>query len=121
MSGPDQKRRLPRRQILSRNAVTIAVVLSLCAWVADVAFPPLLSERVSTAAELLAIVGMALLAFWSWRQQRRMQASIEQLIDAAERLSRSEFSQPVTSGSTGYLGLLQRAFERMRVALHDTT
>jgi len=121
MPGPDQKRRLPRRQILSRNAITIAVVLGLCAWVADVAFPPLLPDSITTAAELLTIVGMALLAYWSWREQRRMQATIEELIDAAERLSRSEFSQPVASGSTGYLGLLQRAFERMRVALHDTT
>ncbi|HMI37937.1 MAG TPA: EAL domain-containing protein [Steroidobacteraceae bacterium] len=121
MSGPDEKRRLPKWQILSRNAITIAVVLGLCAWVADLAFPPLLPDSITTAAELLAIVGMALLAYWSWREQRRMQATIEELIDAAERLSRSEFSQPVASGSTGYLGLLQRAFERMRVALHDTT
>jgi PAS domain S-box-containing protein len=110
-----------RLQVTTRYATAAALAISLCAWFAYVAFRPALPTSLIVAAALLTVAGMALLAFWSWSARQHMQEGVEQLIGAAERLSRSEFSQPVAGSLAGHLGLLQRAFERMRVALHDTT
>src|SRR5712672_3152809 len=108
-------------QVTTRHTTAVALVVALIAWVYYADFRPSLPAPLLVAAALLTVAGMAMLAFWSWSARQRMQEGIEQLIGAAERLSRSEFSQPVASSLTGHLGLLQRAFERMRIALHDTT
>ncbi len=110
-----------RLQATTRNAAALALALALCVWAVDLIFRPALPAALIVVAALLTVAGMALLAFWSWSSRQRMQEGVEQLIGAAERLSRSEFSQPVASSLSGHLGLLQRAFERMRIALHDTT
>ena len=110
-----------RLQVTIRYSMAVALALALCAWLLDVIFRPALPRPLIVAAALLTMAGMALLAFWSWNSRQRLQEGVQQLIGAAERLSRSEFSQPVASSLSGHLGLLQRAFERMRVALHDTT
>ena len=79
------------------------------------------SRTDALGAGLLTLVGASIAAFWSWRERQRLQDGVEQLIEAFERLGRGDFSQPSVAGLTGHLGRLQRAFERTRLALSETT
>jgi diguanylate cyclase (GGDEF)-like protein/PAS domain S-box-containing protein len=76
-------------------------------------------------AGLLTIAGATAAAFWSWSERQRMRNEVEELIGAAERLGRGEFSQSLVNGRAGALagplGRLQRAFDRTRATLYDTT
>ena len=108
-------------QFSSRLIAALALGLALCGWIAIA----LIRHQVPTAliwfAGLLTLTGAAAGALWSWSERRRMQNGVERLISATERLGRGEFSQPVEAGLDGYLGRLQLAFERTRMALNDTT
>ena len=70
----------------------------------------------------LVIIAVAVpAALWSARERRRLRASVEELTAAAGRISRGEFTQPLEPGRNAGLSKVERAFERMRVALGETT
>ena len=96
-------------------------MLSLGGWVAIAIVRPEAPGHMLWGAGLLTLVGASTAAFWSWRERQRLQDGVEQLIGAFERLGRGEFSQASVGGLAGHLGRLQRAFERTRLALNDTT
>ena len=99
----------------------MALGLSLGGWVALAIERPDDPGPMLWGAALLTLAGTSLAAFWSWRERQRLQDGVEQLIEAFERLGRGDFSQPSVAGLTGHLGRLQRAFERTRLALSETT
>jgi len=108
-------------QLNSRRLAALALALALCGWIAIAVYRPAAPGPMLWAAGLLTLTGASAAAFWSWSERQRMQDGVEQLVGAAERLGRGEFSQPMDGVLAGHLGRLQRAFERMRVALYDTT
>ena len=108
-------------QLTSRHVAALALVLSLGGWVAIAIVRPEAPGHMFWGAGLLTLVGASTAAFWSWRERQRLQDGVEQLIGAFERLGRGEFSQASVGGLAGHLGRLQRAFERTRLALNDTT
>ena len=108
-------------QLTSRHVAALALVLSLGGWVAIAIVRPEAPGPMFWGAGLLTLVGASTAAFWSWRERQRLQDGVEQLIGAFERLGRGEFSQASVGGLAGHLGRLQRAFERTRLALNDTT
>ena len=114
-----------RLQLTSQHVAALALGLALCGWVAIALVRPAAPGRMIWAAGLLTLAGASAAAFWSWGERQRMQDGVEQLVGAAERLGRGEFSQSIIDGTTGgldgHLGRLQRAFDRTRVALNDTT
>ena len=108
-------------QLTSRHVAALALGLALGGWVAIALIRPAAPGPMIWVAGLLTLTGASAAAFWSWRERQRLQDGVEQLIGAFERLGRGEFSQPSVGGLAGHLGRLQRAFERTRVALNDTT
>ena len=108
-------------QLSSRHLATLALGLALCGWVAVGLLWQHVPVTLLWTAGLLTLAGASAAAFWSWSERQRLQHGVEELIGAAERLGRGEFSQPIEAGLTGHLGRLLRAFERTRVALNDTT
>jgi diguanylate cyclase (GGDEF)-like protein/PAS domain S-box-containing protein len=108
-------------QLTSRHVVSLSLALALGGWVAIAVVRPLDAGPMIWLAGLLTLVGASVAAFWSWRERQRLQDGVEQLIGAFERLGRGEFSQPADGGLAGHLGRLQRALERTRVALNETT
>jgi len=108
-------------QLNSRHVAALALVLSLGGWVAIAVIRPEIHGPLLWGAGLLTLAGASLAAFWSWRERQRLQDGVEQLIGALERLGRGEFSQPLGGHLAGHLGRLERAFERTRLALNDTT
>ena len=108
-------------QLASRHLAALALTLALCGWVAIALIRHAVPTPLIWVAGLLTLGGASAAAFWSWSERQLMQHGVEQLIGAAERLGRGEFSRPVAATLEGHLGLLQRAFESTRVALNDTT
>jgi diguanylate cyclase (GGDEF)-like protein/PAS domain S-box-containing protein len=108
-------------QLNSRQVAALALALSLSGWVAIAIVRPEVPGSMLWGAGLLTLVGASVAAFWSWRERQQLQDGVEQLIGAFERLGRGEFSQPLAGDLAGHLGRLERAFERTRLALNDTT
>ncbi|HEV7431972.1 MAG TPA: hypothetical protein VGN77_02945, partial [Steroidobacteraceae bacterium] len=100
---------------------SLSLTLALGGWVAIALVRPLDPGPMIWLAGLFTLAGASAAAFWSWRERQRLQDGVEQLIGAFERLGRGEFSQPADGGLAGHLGRLQRALERTRVALNETT
>ena len=117
--------RVRRFQLTSPRVAALALALALCGWAAIALVRPAAASAMIWVAGLLTLAGASAAAFWSWSERQRMQDGVEQLLGAAERLGRGEFSQPTVDGTTtdlsGHLGRLQRAFDHTRVALNDTT
>ena len=117
--------RVRRFQLTSRRVAALALALALCGWAAIALVRPAAASAMIWVAGLLTLAGASAAAFWSWSERQRMQDGVEQLLGAAERLGRGEFSPPTVDGTTtdlsGHLGRLQRAFDHTRVALNDTT
>jgi diguanylate cyclase (GGDEF)-like protein/PAS domain S-box-containing protein len=108
-------------QLSSRRIATLALGLALCGWIAAAFIRRQVPSSLVWAAGLLTLAGVSAAAVWSWSERRRLQEGVQRLIGAAERLGRGEFSHPIEGDLSGHLGRLQRAFERTRVALNDTT
>jgi len=106
-------------KMLGRFLGALAVGLSagLVLWISKPPLSPALLILLGVPLLVAAIVA----AWWFWRARARLADHVEQLIDAAERISRGEFSQPLPAVRGTRLALLDSAFERMRVALHETT
>jgi diguanylate cyclase (GGDEF)-like protein/PAS domain S-box-containing protein len=99
----------------------LSLALALGGWVAIAAIRPLDPDPYMWLAALATLAGASIAAFWSWRERQRLENGVEQLIGAFERLGRGEFSPAEDGGLKGHLGRLQRAFDRTRVALNETT
>src|SRR5580765_5254618 len=108
-------------QLNSRQVAALALALSLSGWVAIAIVRPEVPGSMLWGAGLLTLVGASVAAFWSWRERQQLQDGVEKLIGAFERLGRGEFSQPLAGDLAGHLGRLERAFERTRLALNDTS
>jgi len=108
-------------QLSSRHLAAMGLGLALCGWVAVGLLWHHVPAPLLWAAGVLTLAGASAAAYWSWSERRRLQHGVEELIGAAERLGRGEFSQPIEAGLGGHLGRLLRAFERTRVALNETT
>ncbi len=67
------------------------------------------------------IVVVMAAGYWAWRQSERLQATLDELIAAADRISHGDFTQGIDSSPTGRFSGLQHAFEQMRLALRQTT
>lgn len=59
--------------------------------------------------------------YWAWRQSERLQATLDELIAATDRISHGDFTHGIDSSPHGRFGALQHAFEQMRLALRQTT
>ncbi|HEX4376937.1 MAG TPA: EAL domain-containing protein [Steroidobacteraceae bacterium] len=70
---------------------------------------------------LFAAFAVLLPGLWSYAQRRRLDNAVRGLINAADQMSRGEFSQAVVSTRSDRIGELERAFENMRLALRNTT
>jgi diguanylate cyclase (GGDEF)-like protein/PAS domain S-box-containing protein len=108
-------------QLSSRRVAALALGLAVCGWLAIALIGRTAPNPLIWLAGLLTLAGAGAASYWFWSERQAMQAGVEQLIGAAERLGRGEFSQPIDAGLSGHLGLLQQAFERTRAALNETT
>ena len=108
-------------QLTSRRVATLTLALAVAGWIAIALLKPATPGPMIWVAGLLTIVSATAAALWSWSAQRRMETGVQQLISAADQLGRGEFTQPVRADLEGPLKKLQSAFDRTRVALHDTT
>ncbi len=70
-----------------------------------------------------ACAGCAILlpGVWSWRQRIGLDRVVHALIGAAAEIGRGEFRRSLESTRGDRLGELEQAFEKMRVALRNTT
>ena len=113
---------MPGSRVFSRYLAAAALCLGLIGGTALLALQPPIPTTATVLLGLLTMSAAVLAAWWYWRQNQRLRDSVEQLIDAAEHISRGEFSHPLPPAARGgRLGLLESAFERMRLALNDTT
>jgi len=108
-------------RLISRFLAAFALCMGLIGGTALLALQPLLPPALLLLLGLATVSAAVLAAWWFWRERQRLQESVEQLIGAAEHISRSEFSHPLSAAHGSRLGLLESAFERMRLALNDTT
>ena len=103
--------------VRSVGVLALGLLVGLLLWGSWQSFSP----------AILVLLGVGLLsaaifaAWWFWRARQRLADRVDRLIDAAERISRGEFTQPLSAERSKRLGLLESAFEHMRLALHDTT
>jgi diguanylate cyclase (GGDEF)-like protein/PAS domain S-box-containing protein len=102
-------------------ALLLVVALGMVGWGLQFAqwsqVPP---ELVVVFALVIMTIAVPT-ALWSARERRSLQASVDELTAAAGRISRGEFTQPLEPGTKTRLSKVERAFERMRVALGETT
>lgn len=66
---------------------------------------------------LLTIVATAIAAFFAARTARRIVRPIENLVEAADKISLGQLDTPVTAERNDEIGDLARALERMRLSL----
>src|SRR5664279_6141223 len=71
------------------GALAAGLIAGLLLWIRKPALSPALLIVLGGALLVAAIVA----AWWFWRARARLADHVEQLIDAAERISRGEFSQ----------------------------
>jgi diguanylate cyclase (GGDEF)-like protein/PAS domain S-box-containing protein len=108
-------------QLSSRHVAALALGLAVCGWLTIALIGRTAPDPLIWLAGLLTLAGAVAATYWFWSERQGMQAGVEQLIGAAERLGRGEFSQPIDASLSGHLGRLQQAFERTRAALNETT
>ena len=77
----------------------------------------LLPKRWARSRLLLSITAGVL----AWKQAAAQRYDTNQLVQAANRISRGDFSQPLGSHNSGDNDEVHQAFERMRMALRQTT
>jgi diguanylate cyclase (GGDEF)-like protein/PAS domain S-box-containing protein len=113
--------RLQGSRLISRFLAAFALCMGLVGGTALLALRPPLPLAALLLLGLATVSAAVLAAWWFWRERQRLQDSVEQLIGATEHISRSEFSHPLSAAQDSRLGQLDSAFERMRLALNDTT
>ena len=79
-------------RVFSRYLAAVALCLGLIGGTALLALQPRMPTSAIVLLGLLTFSAAVLAAWWYWRQNRRLRDSVEQLIDAAEHISRGEFS-----------------------------
>jgi diguanylate cyclase (GGDEF)-like protein/PAS domain S-box-containing protein len=112
--------RLPRLQysqlaMLAVLAVGTAIVLGRLAIETGFELHAVLLYGITV---IVVVMGAG---YWAWRQSERLQATLDELIAATDRISRGEFMQGLDHLQRGRFGALQQAFERMRLTLRETT
>ena len=114
--------RVQGSRLISRYLAALVLCLGIIGGTTLLALKSSLPTSTVVLLGLTALSAAVLAAWWFWRQNQRLRDSVEQLIDGAEYISRGEFSHPLPPAARdGRLGLLESAFERMRLALNDTT
>jgi diguanylate cyclase (GGDEF)-like protein/PAS domain S-box-containing protein len=108
-------------KLSSRHVTALALALGLIGWTVFLKLRLAIPASVLALLALLTLASALLAAWWSWRERQQFQDSIGQLVDAAERISRGEFSQGLPAPVGSQLGPIERAFEHMRVTLNETT
>jgi diguanylate cyclase (GGDEF)-like protein/PAS domain S-box-containing protein len=114
--------------VTPRTIGTVAISLEQASATA----PSSLAGRLAAASEneartVLALAGgLGLLGgliggFLAWRTGRRVEQPIAALIRGAERIGQGDYTRPLDTWRRGELGELQRALERMRGRLRQTT
>ena len=105
----------------SRYLTAFALCLGLIGGTVLLALRRSVPVAVVVLLGILVVSCAVLAAWWSWRKRQQLHDGIEQLIDAAGHISKGEFSHPLPAMHGNRLGLLEGAFERMRLALNDST
>jgi diguanylate cyclase (GGDEF)-like protein/PAS domain S-box-containing protein len=82
---------------------------------------PTLPSTYALVIGIVAIVLSAVAGYAAWRATCDLQQSSTALVAAADRISRGDFTQPIDTGPAERPGPVKQSFERMRVALRQTT
>jgi diguanylate cyclase (GGDEF)-like protein/PAS domain S-box-containing protein len=112
----------PRRFIKLTHLLVASLFFGTLAWVLSLMEPPV--SRPSTLSAVIGLLALAIAvvaAFFARRQSRHLRDESAELIRAAERISRGDFTQPLIDDEFTPADDLQRAFEHMRIALRQTT
>ncbi len=115
---------LQLRRVLKKpgHLVLVSMAAGTVGWaLCIVATLPMRPSRLIVGLMVVAVVTFLLAGYRAWRHAHEVHEDARELIEAAERISRGDFTQGLSGQRSDQYGKIQQAFERMRVALRQTT